>query len=48
MKLQIQTLTGHRGEVEVDPQDTILDLKVSVMKVNTKQYESPKWVSGLG
>ena len=29
MKLRIQTLTGQVGEVEVDPQNTILDLKVS-------------------
>ena len=29
MKLRIQTLTGQIGEVEVDPQNTILDLKVS-------------------
>ena len=28
MKLRIQTLTGQVGEVEVDPRDTILDLKV--------------------
>ena len=31
MKLRIQTLTGQIGEVEVNPQDTILDLKVSVL-----------------
>ena len=28
MKLQIQTLTGETHEVEADPQNTILDLKV--------------------
>ena len=29
IKLQIQTLTGETHEIEVDPQNTILDLKVS-------------------
>ena len=28
MKLQIQTLTGKIGDVEADPGDTILDVKV--------------------
>ena len=28
MKLQIQTLTGQVGEVEADPGNSILDLKV--------------------
>ena len=30
MKLQIQTLTGQIGEVEMDPQSTILDLRLVV------------------
>ena len=30
MKLWIQTLTGQREEVEADPKNTILDLKVSL------------------
>ena len=33
MKLRLQTLTGQVGEVEVEPQDTILDLKVGVTKM---------------
>ena len=32
MKLQIQTLTGQTAEVEAEPQDTILDLKVCISK----------------
>ena len=48
MKLQIQTLSGRVGEVEADPRDTILDLKVCTMNVkrSTNQKERPKWVSG--
>ena len=30
MKLRIQTLTGQTGEVEADPKDSILDLKVQI------------------
>ena len=33
MKLRIQTLTGETQEVEAEPQNSILDLKV--MRVNT-------------
>ena len=35
MKLRIQTLTGETQEVEADPKDTILDLKVCVKLHNT-------------
>ena len=36
MKLQIQTLTRQVGEVETDPKDTVLDLKVCVTEVNLR------------
>ena len=31
MKLQIKTLTGDTQEVEANPKDTVLDLKVSLL-----------------
>ena len=44
MKLRIKTLTGQVEEVEAEPQNTILDLKVDVVKMR-KRFKS---VSGFG
>ena len=36
MKLRIQTLTGQMNEVEADPHNTILDLKVCITIISAK------------
>ena len=42
MKLRIQTLTGQIGEVEADPENTILDLKVRINSLSGSREEWPK------